>query len=125
MKKYLFMKNCEWKIYSQFFIKSNRVFDYFPRKFKKIMHYIIIFDSTDLMCEPKDVPNIYILSINILPQHGISNNVVCATSKASDQPAHTCRLIRAFASRLNILTVKLQTKQCGDFKINRWLHRIV
>ena len=37
------------------------------------------------------------------PQHEISNNVVCATSKASDQPAHTRGLIRAFASRLNIL----------------------
>ena len=33
----------------------------------------------------------------------ISNNVVCATSKASDQPAHTRSLIRAFASRLNII----------------------
>ena len=31
------------------------------------------------------------------------NNVVCATSKASDQPAHTCSLIRAFTSRLRIL----------------------
>ena len=37
------------------------------------------------------------------PWHGISNNVVCAISKASDQPAHTRSLIRAFASRLNIL----------------------
>ena len=37
------------------------------------------------------------------PVHAISNNVVCATSKASDQPAHTRSLIRAFASRLNIL----------------------
>ena len=37
------------------------------------------------------------------PWHGISNNVVCATSKASDQPAHTHSLLRAFASRLNIL----------------------
>ena len=36
-------------------------------------------------------------------QHEISNNVVCATSKASDQPAHTRSLIRALASRLNIL----------------------
>ena len=36
------------------------------------------------------------------PRHEISNNVVCATSKASDQPAHMRRLIRAFASRLNI-----------------------
>ena len=28
---------------------------------------------------------------------------VCATSKGLDQPAHTRRLIRAFAGRLNIL----------------------
>ena len=33
----------------------------------------------------------------------ISNNVVCATSKGSDQPAHMLSLIRAFASRLSIL----------------------
>ena len=37
------------------------------------------------------------------PLHEISNNVVCATSKASDQPAHMRSLIRAFACRLNIL----------------------
>ena len=37
------------------------------------------------------------------PVHDISNNVVCATSKASDQPAHMRSLIRAFACRLNIL----------------------
>ena len=37
------------------------------------------------------------------PGHEISNNVVCATSKASDQPAHKRSLIRAFASRLTIL----------------------
>ena len=37
------------------------------------------------------------------PVHEISNNVVCATSEASDQPAHTRSLIRAFASRLSIL----------------------
>ena len=36
-------------------------------------------------------------------RHKISNNVVCATSKASDQPAHARSLIIAFASRLNIL----------------------
>ena len=38
----------------------------------------------------------------IEPQHEISNNVVCGSSKASVQPAHMCSLIRAFASRLNI-----------------------
>ena len=37
------------------------------------------------------------------PRHEIYNNVVCATSKASDQPAHMRSLIRAFASHLNIL----------------------
>ena len=39
------------------------------------------------------------------PRHVISNIVMCATSKASDQPAHTRSLIRAFSSRLNILWV--------------------
>ena len=37
------------------------------------------------------------------PWHWVSNNVVCAISKTSDQPAHTRSLIRAFASRLSIL----------------------
>ena len=36
-------------------------------------------------------------------RHELSNNVVCATSKASVQPAHTPSLIKAFACRLNIL----------------------
>ena len=40
------------------------------------------------------------------PVHEISNNVVCATSKASVQPAHTRSLITAFASRC----VKLHTE---------------
>ena len=39
----------------------------------------------------------------IEPVHEISNNVVSATNKASDQPAHTRSLIRAFASRLSVL----------------------
>ena len=37
------------------------------------------------------------------PRDEISHNVVCATSKGSDQPAHTHSLIRAFSSRLNNL----------------------
>ena len=37
------------------------------------------------------------------PRYEISNNVVCATSKGSDQPAHKRSLIRAFAGRLNNL----------------------
>ena len=45
----------------------------------------------------------FVLSKPYEPRHEISNNVVLATSIGSDQPAHTRRLIRAFASRLNIL----------------------
>ena len=37
------------------------------------------------------------------PVHEISNNVVCATSRASDQPVHTHSLIRVFASRLSMV----------------------
>ena len=36
------------------------------------------------------------------PRYEISNNVVFATSKGSDQPEHTRSLIRAFASPLDI-----------------------
>ena len=39
----------------------------------------------------------------IEPVHEIFNNVVCATSKAPDPPAHTRSLIRAFASHLSNL----------------------
>ena len=37
------------------------------------------------------------------------------TSKGSDQPVHTRNLIRDFASRLNILSVKLLTEQDLEF----------
>ena len=40
---------------------------------------------------------------NIEPLHEISNNVVSATSKASDQPEHMRSQIRAIASCLNNL----------------------
>ena len=37
------------------------------------------------------------------PCHDISNNVVCATSKCSDQPAQKRSLTRAFACDMNII----------------------
>ena len=37
----------------------------------------------------------------------ISNNVVCATSKGSDQPAHTRSLIRAFANDYSLIVKPL------------------
>ena len=49
--------------------------------------------------------------------------MVCATSKASDQPAHRRRLIRAaFASRLHIQWVLISF---GASKLKRRLHRLV
>ena len=60
------------------------------------------------------------------PRHEISNNVVCATSKGSDQPAHTRRLIRAFASRLTILWVLATDRRSfGVSKLKRRPHRLV
>ena len=50
-----------------------------------------------------DVCLSFLNSFVIEPWHEISSNVVCATSKASDQPAHTRSMIRAFASHLYIL----------------------
>ena len=47
--------------------------------------------------------NRFIYKFKFEPWLKISNNVVCATSKGSDQPAPTRSLIRAFTSRLNIL----------------------
>ena len=54
------------------------------------------------------------------PRHEISNNVVCATSRASDQPAHTRSLIRAFVCCLN----KLLTEPLGVSKLKRRLYKL-
>ena len=53
-------------------------------------------------------------AISYEPVHEISNNVVSATSKASDQPAHTRSLIRAFAS-CSTIYVKLLTEHHFEF----------
>ena len=49
--------------------------------------------------------------------HELSNNVVCATSIASDQPAQTRSLIRAFASQSleHSMIVKLLTEHHLEF----------
>ena len=52
------------------------------------------------------------------PWHEISNNVVCATSKGSDQPA-TRSLIKAFASYLN-MNVNLLKDHHSEFLSLKW-----
>ena len=49
------------------------------------------------------------------PQHEISNNVVCATSKASDQPAHTQSDQSLCLSLGYSMSVKLLTKHHLEF----------
>ena len=67
--------------------------------------------STEISCAGSSMSLVYSQTCmaSILPttfknelRHENFKNVVCATSKASDQPAHTRSLIRVFASRLNI-----------------------
>ena len=66
---------------------------------------IIVYNEETLL----PIPNLFIfihyfLLLSIIePVHEIPKNVVCATCKASDQPAQKRSLIRAFASRLSIL----------------------
>ena len=61
---------------------------------KMLKYFLTVFPA--IYCWKPDI-------IKIEPVHEISNNVVCATSKASDQPAHMRSLIRAFAGHLSIL----------------------
>ena len=72
--------------------------------------------ATGLKCCPSSSEGSEGYACSNEPQHGISNNVVCATSKGSDQPAHMRSLISVFASRLNIMTVKLLIEQHLEFQ---------
>ena len=55
------------------------------------------------------------------PKYEISNNVVCASTKGLDQPAHLHSLIKAFASRLKTS----DRLAFGVSKLKRRLHRLV
>ena len=72
-----------------------------PKQFRLCMNMLA--NCTD----PVEMPHSGDLNFRtctiIEPVHEISNNVLCATSKASYQPVHSHSLIRAFASRLSIL----------------------
>ena len=57
--------------------------------------------SEIISCDPSMYTMDHPYLIVYEPVHEISNNVICATSKVSDQPAHTRSLIRAFASNLS------------------------
>ena len=70
---------------------------------KMCQQYILSVQSDIDMTLAIFMPVVWSYNQRFEPRHEISNIVVCATSKASDQPAHTRSLIRAFASRLHIL----------------------
>ena len=87
-------------------LDSNRISS-MVTEVKDIISQLTSVQIQDLM-KIRNSPRLVILdllNLNTLfePHHEIFNNVVCATSEASDQPVHTGSQIRAFASRLNIL----------------------
>ena len=57
-------------------------------------------------------------------RHKISNNVVCVTSKDSDQPAHMGSLIRAFVSPLNIQCSATDQTEFGVSKHKKTVQRL-
>ena len=71
-----------------------------------IINYFTAYQNWLCLCQCMNacLSCICILIFAYEPRHEISDNVVCPTSKGSDQPAHMRSLIRAFACRLNILT---------------------
>ena len=85
------------------------------------------FSSGELKMLGLKLWKIYLTSIfTFEPVHEISNNLVCATSKDSYQPAHTLSLIRAFASCLNILwLLSYWLNTIGVSKLKRRLQRLV
>ena len=72
---------------------------------RPVVHQMALFAVEMKICslKVKKVDHIPIMQTIIERRYEISNNVVCATSKASDQPAHMGSMIRAFASRLSII----------------------
>ena len=66
---------------------------------------IVMSYNSDNCCSPSSYSHLFLaISIHIIElRHEVSNNELCVTSRGSDQPAHMCSLIRAFASRLTIL----------------------
>ena len=85
-----------------------------------LLHFVIPFNLICIMT--------IIWKSWIEPWHEISNNMVCVTSKASDQLAHMGSLIRAFASRLSIIWVlNYWLNIIWNFvtKSKRRLHRLV
>ena len=77
-----------------------------------IFHEFQLCFSKALHCGDHTVVSVNKYLLDIEMQHEISNNVVCATSKGSDQPAHMRSLIRAFASHL----IKLLTEHYLEFQ---------
>ena len=84
-------------------IMADRIFDKNKPALMEIYNNITSKPYSSVMVDNKADTQSKLRSENFEPMHEISNNVVCATSKAYDQPAHTRSLIRAFASRLGIL----------------------
>ena len=72
---------------------------------RRYLHYLLSFIPYSVSI------NGFLLENHNEPRHKISNNVVCATSKYSDQPAHTRSLIivHGYMYTLGIFILRKQT----------------
>ena len=86
--------------------------------FRKLLH--ILYERS-YRFHPDIQPLCIFSPTNGPPQYEISNNLVCASTKGLDQPAHMRSLIRAFASRLKTI----DRLAFGDSKLKRRPHRLV
>ena len=65
--------------------------------------YLCFPDLVPSRCQNLSLPHPVQATLKVNePQHEIYNNVVCATSKASDQPVHMHSLIRAFEVAMSV-----------------------
>ena len=94
-----FTSNFEWPFYTGFTVFLSRKIDFVKAESE---------DPDKMPCSASFHLGLLCLQkYPFEPPHKISNNVVCATSKASNQPAHMRSLIRAraLACYLNVLWV--------------------
>ena len=89
-RRQVFSRRCPFTIEHLFFTSSSQL---------SVHSYVVRF----LIVFPCNEQCVVIKNKILEPVHEISNNVVCATSKASDQPAQMRSLTSAFASHLSIL----------------------
>ena len=100
----IFIPSTVADIFQELFVLEERTVP-FNQEITHIKLQWQLLNPTHNLCDAHKTELVFLTNsmFTLEPQQEISNNMVCATSKGSDQPAHMGSLIRAIASRLNIL----------------------